>query len=170
MLLRSLLLLCLLLLPQVSVAQSRSRIATVPDTCPVTKSSDHPFVPPLPYSANPSEGSFWYGSDRLWTFLPLNGTWGRLGHYTPDDPTFRQKLFFWRQGYDAHNEPRAKLTVTGKRIDSAAPPLLSDESHGGWRGNDSFIVTGINFPTAGCWQITGHYENDEVTFVVWLPK
>jgi hypothetical protein len=94
-----------------------------------------------------------------------------LGHYTRDDPTFRQKLLFCRQGYDAHAEPQAKLTVTGRRIDSPSPPLLSDNpSNGSWNGNESFIATGINFPTAGCWEITAHYENGEVTFVVWVPE
>jgi len=34
----------------------------------------------------------------------------------------------------------------------------------------SFLVGGINFPSAGCWEITGHYEGDELTFVVWVAK
>ena len=172
MLLRLLPLLGLLLLPQVSLSQHRSRIPAVPETCPVTKPSDRPFVPPSPYPAKPSQGSFWFGTDRLWTSLPASGTWGGLPHYTPDDPTFRQKLFFWRQGYSPHTGPQAKLTVTGRRIDSPAPPLLSDKtSNGSWTEQDqAFIVTGINFPTVGCWEITGHYENDELTFAVWVAK
>jgi hypothetical protein len=31
-------------------------------------------------------------------------------------------------------------------------------------------MTGINFPTTGCWEITGRYESDEVTFVVWVGQ
>jgi hypothetical protein len=27
-----------------------------------------------------------------------------------------------------------------------------------------------DFPTLGCWEITGHYGNRELTFVVWLPQ
>lgn len=178
MLLRPLSLLCLFLLPQVCLSQHRSNVTDVPQTCPVTKPSDHPFVPPSPYPAKQDKGSFWFGSDRLWTSLPVNGTWGRLGHYTPDDPTFRQKLFFWRQGYDPRTEG-SKLKISGRRIDSPtpllisdpAPPLLVDEpTNGGWTKDDSFIVAGINFPTTGCWEITGHYERDEVTFVVWVPQ
>jgi len=162
-------LLCLLSLSSVSLSQDRRKTPAVPETCSVTKPADQPFVPPSPYPAKPSRGHFWFGTDGLWTSLPVVGTWGRLGHYTSGDPTFRQKLFFWRQRYDPHTE-RSKLTVTGRRIDSPAPPLLSDESNGGWTETDSFIVAGINFPTVGCWEITGHYENDEVTFVVWVPE
>jgi hypothetical protein len=29
-------------------------------------------------------------------------------------------------------------------------------------------MTGINVATAGCWEITGRYENDELTFVIWV--
>ena len=164
-------LLCLLLLPQMCFSQRRSRVVAVPDACPVTKPSDRPFVPPPPHPAKPSEGGFWFGSDRLWTGLPVNGTWTGLPHYTPNDPTFRQKLFFWRQGYDAQAEGQSKLTVSGRRIDSSAPPLLTDQTSScSWQGDQSFIVTGINFPTTGCWEITGRYDNDEVTFVVWVAK
>jgi hypothetical protein len=168
--LRPLFLLCLFFLPQVCLSKHRLNIAAVPETCPATKPSDQPFVPPSPYHAKPdTKGSFWFGSDRLWTVLPLSGTWGRLGHYTRDDPTFRQKLFFWRQGYDPHTA-RSKLKITARRIDSPAPPLSVDEpTSGAWTDNDSFIVAGINFPTTGCWEITGRYEMDEVTFVVWVP-
>ena len=133
--LRLLPLVCLLSLPQASLAQ-QSGMATqdrVPDTCPVTKPYQVSlFVPPSPYPAKASGSDFWFGSDRLWTALPVNGTWRGLGHYTPSDPTFRQKLAFWREGYDWHTEPQPRLKVTGKRLDSPAPPLLSDPANNGW--------------------------------------
>ena len=44
----------------------------------------------------------------------------------PRDPTFRQKLAFWRQGFDAHAPTVAKLSVSGRRTDSFAPPLQTD--------------------------------------------
>ena len=28
----------------------------------------------------------------------------------------------------------------------------------------------LDFPTLGCWEITGRYENDELTFVVWVAE
>lgn len=172
---RLLALFCLLsLFAQSSLAQQSGTAlpANAPDSCPVTKPYDRPFVPPFPKpSIQRDDNFFWFGTDRLWTQLPANGTWNGLPHYSPFDPTFRQKLFFWRLGYDPRLEPQAKLTITGRRIDSAAPPLLSDKtSNGGWHGDDTFIVTGINFPTLGCWQITGHYQDDELTFVIWVSE
>ena len=159
---------CLLLLSAVSVGQNYPRIPVVPSSCRVTK-SDQPFVPPAPHPAKPSFGQFWFGTDRLWTALPVTGTWSGLPHYTPTDPTYRQKLAFWRQGYDPHTEPRPDFTVTGRRIDGPAGPLQSDgKGDGSWTKDDQFIMTGINFPALGCWQITGRYESDELTFVIWV--
>jgi hypothetical protein len=167
---RLLSLLCLLSLSSPAISQDRQTPA-VPKTCSVTKPASQPFVPPLPYPAKPSRGQFWFGNDRLWTALPETGAWIGLGHYTPSDPTFRQKLFFWRQRYDVHGETQAKLTVSGRRIDAPAQPLQTDgPGTGSWTADDQFLVTGINFPTIGCWEITGRYENDEVTFVVWVGK
>ena len=101
---------------------------------------------------------------------PKDGTW-RLGHSTPTDPTFIQKLFWWRQGYDWRTEPQPKLRVTGRRLDSPAPPLAAGRATNGWgRPDQPFMLVGINLPTLGCWEITGHYEDDELTFVVWLSK
>jgi hypothetical protein len=168
MLARLLPLLCLLSLSSLSLSQVGQEAPTVPETCPVTKPTDRPFVPPSAYPAKPGRGYYWFGTDSLWTSLPVIGAW-RLGHYESGDPTFRQKLFFWRQGYDPRTEPRPNLTVSGRRIDAHAGPLLTDgKGNGSWIKDDQFIVTGINFPTAGCWEVTGRYENDELTFVIWV--
>jgi hypothetical protein len=171
---RLLTLCCLLWLFQQSPLAQQSGTAfpsNAPESCEVTKPYDRPFVPPVPTQEKQDENFFWFGTDRLWTQLPSSGTWNGLPHYTPGDPTFRQKLFFGRQGFDAHQEPRPKLTVTGRRLDSAAPPLLSDRATSGWtRPDEQFMVVGVNFPTLGCWQITGRYEDDELTFVVWVSE
>ena len=125
--------------------QDRPTPVVAPSSCPVTKPTDRAFVPQAPHPAKPSGNQFWYGSDRLWTALPVSGVW-RLGHYTPSDPTFRQKLQFWRQGYDPHVDPQPNLTVSGKRIDAVAAPLQTDgKGNGSWRGNDQFIMTGFSF-------------------------
>jgi hypothetical protein len=137
-------------------------------TCPVTKPPSSAFVPPSPYPRETAQNQFWFGSDKLWTALPTDGTW-KLGHYTPDDPSFRQKMLWWRRGYDRAAGDPPELTVMGKRLDSAAPPLATDEhANAGWTNdpNHPFMVTGINVPKVGCWQITGDYKGDKLTFVV----
>jgi hypothetical protein len=65
------------------------------------------------------------------------------------------------------------LKVSGKRLDSSAPPLATDEhANTGWKDdpNHPFIVTGIDIPTLGCWQITGRFKDAELSFVVWVTQ
>jgi hypothetical protein len=167
MLLRLLALLVLLFLPQISVPQqSGTKQPQVPESCNVTSPLVHPFVPPPPYRSD--TGINWFGTDRFWTFLPSNGTWP-LG----------EKTFWFRQewGHYGHNhwisdEDAAKLKVTAKRLGSPAPPAEILKANSSYREQDwkAFLVGGINFPTPGCWEVSGRYESDELTFVVWVVK
>ena len=112
----------------------------VPKTCPITKPPRSPFVPPAPYPAKTDPHCFWFATEKLWTQLGTDGRWRGLPHYTPDDPTFRQKLFWWRQGYDVRSEPQPKLPVTGMRPDSSAPPvLLADRASNAWSKKTSHL-------------------------------
>ena len=162
MLPRLLPLLCLLFLSQITSTQESgtAKPARVPEACPVTKPSDQPFLPPYPYPAEPRLGGYWFGSDGLWIIPPANGEWRGL----------RQKMGWWRQGYDWRTEPRLK--ITGRRLDSRAPPLDVDGPSGVGGGGPprSYMMVGLTFPTPGCWEITGHDENDELTFVVWVAN
>jgi hypothetical protein len=165
MLRRLLPLLCLLFLSRASLTQQESgtaKPASVPETCPVTKFSEKPFIPPYPYRAKPSGGGSWFGSDGLWIAPPTNGEIGGL----------REKMGWWRQGYDWHTEPTLKLKVTGRRLDSQAPPLDVEGPNPvgvrGYPGNYMMVV--LVFPTPGCWEITGRDENDELTFVISVAK
>lgn len=163
--------LCLLSLSSVSLSQARQKTSAVPEACPVTKPANQPFVPPRPYPAKPSLDQFWFGTDELWTALPVTGAWIGLVHYTRSDPTFRQKVAFWRQGFDAHAATEAKLTVSGRRTDSFAPPLQTDgPGTPSWTADDQFFMTGINFPRTGCWEITARYEDVKLTFIVWVGQ
>src|SRR5262249_32161378 len=127
------------------------------------------FVPPMPYAAKAGNEQFWFGTDRLWTGLPMNG---KLQGFPVDTgsghPTISEKLFWWRQGYDARTEPRPKLTVTGERIDSPAPPLEVSPATNAIMRQTSSMLVGVGFPTIGCWQITGRYEGNELTYVIWV--
>ena len=165
-----LLALLLLLSPfQLSLAQKSGIMNRVPETCAVTEPLDHPFVPPPPYRAQPFNSSvFWYGTDRFWTQLPTNAIWSQ-----------GEKTFWFRQDwarYRNHTGPdqwipekdAAKLEVTARRLDGVAPlpeVLKANSSHS---GGGALLIGGINFPTPGCWEISGRYESDELSFVVWV--
>jgi hypothetical protein len=154
-----------------SASKSPKMLNDVPKTCPISKLPLRPFLPPSPYPGKTGSDSFWFGKVKLWTSLPADGTWRGLPHYTPDDPTFRQKLLFWRQGYTLRSELPPQLMVTGRRLDASAPPLQADNANAGWQDKQRpFIVTGVNFPTLGCWEVTGDYHGDRLTFVICVAQ
>lgn len=167
---RLLSLLCLFLLSEAALTQK------IPESCPVTK-PDHSFVPPYPYPAEISGGS-WFGTYRLWTNLPSSGIWTVASFSTIDPASGNKvewwryaKVGWWRQGYDWRVEGTPKLKVAGRRLDSTTPPLVADKANAvGIHYPKIYMMNSLYFPTVGCWEITGRYEDDELTFVVWVAK
>jgi hypothetical protein len=58
---------------------------------------------------------------------------------------------------------KGKLAVTGRRLDTAAPPLKAVIPNSYL--DDGFQATGLIFPTEGCWEITGKVGDTTLTFV-----
>ncbi len=138
-----------------------------PAICPVMVPQEPPFIAPEPYSPNaPSADWFWHGSNSLWTEIPQDGIWYGLPH-NPEGYT--QKVFWWREGYVWNEEPQPALTVTGERLDAAAPPLIVSRATNAYASDiGSAMLVGVDFPTLGCWKITGKYGKVELSFVVWV--
>jgi hypothetical protein len=133
---------------------------TVTDACPVTVRADRTFAEPSPSSAS----RFWYGDEALAVLLGTGGTWRGMGR----EHRYRNKLFWWRQGFDGTTEPQPALAVTGRRLDGGAPPAsispATSARHadfGGWA-----MLTTVEFPTGGCWELTGEYRGARSRFVV----
>lgn len=137
------------------------------DNCPVTRPPDQPFTPPDTDSPNAlDEAYFWYGSNALWTQLPRDGVWRDLPH---NERGYTQKIFFSRQGYDWREEPQPALTISGRRLDAAGVTFEELEATNGFHPDvGAFMLIGVDIPTAGCWQITGHYQGHDLSFVVWV--
>jgi hypothetical protein len=138
--------------------------------CLTTLPPNPPFVPPVQYPPDGlAAGTFWYGTDALWTALRVDGTWKE----SPESKGkgYFEKLVFWRRGFDWRKEIKPKLIVTGKRLDGDAPSIA--EAH----ASAVFVtdkpgymppgmMTGIDLPTAGCWEITAHYGGHTLTFII----
>jgi hypothetical protein len=135
--------------------------------CPVTQPPEPPFTPPPPNAPTaPWAGEFWYGTNLLWTRVPTSGMWYGLPH-NPDGQT--QKVFWWRQGYIWKEDPTPALTVTGRRLDAPAPPLSASEATNAYAEDiQSAMLVGVDFPTPGCWEITGKVADAELSFVIWV--
>jgi hypothetical protein len=131
----------------------------VPPSCLATRPPGRPFVPPTPYPATPPPlygDVFWYGTERLWTWLEADGTTSRS-----------DKSFWWREGYDWRTETSPSLLVTARRLDAAAPAVTASDATNGFREDiGAFMLTGLDFSTGGCWEVTGHYHGQRLRFVV----
>lgn len=104
----------------------------------------------------------WYGSESLAVQLPPNGVWPS----TEPGAQAAVKVFWWSAGFRPGSE--SKLSVSIKELNGAPLGAVVSratnaraESLGGWA-----MLTGIDFPAAGCWEITGRYLSQELTFVV----
>ena len=150
---------------QVSPEKSAQNVTTEQEGCPVTQTTDPPFTPPPPYG-EPESGFFWYGSPELWTMLPEDGAWADL---PLNETGYTQKVFWGRQGYDYLTEPEPDLVVTGKRLDEPAALLAASKATNAYQDpNQSFMLVGVDFPSPGCWEITGQYGDNSLSFVVWV--
>jgi hypothetical protein len=128
----------------------------------MTTALQQPFTPPAPWSPDaPYAGKFWYGSPALWTLLPADGTWAQLGR--------GEKVLWWRDGYYWRNEPEPALTVTGRRLDADVAEVRVARATNGYHPDlGSFMLMGLAVPAPGCWEVTGHYGEATLSFVVWV--
>jgi len=137
-----------------------------PADCPVTTNTTS-FEAPAPYSPSaPWPSEFWYGSEHLWTALPTNGVWAGL----PNNPEgYTQKIFWWSSLFSLKDELEPALVVFGERLDAKAPPLkVSRTTNAFARDIGDAMLVGVDFPTFGCWKITGLYKKTGLDFVVWV--
>ncbi|HMQ55459.1 MAG TPA: hypothetical protein PKE64_28375 [Anaerolineae bacterium] len=120
---------------------------TAAAACPVT-----PTVvdqPPDDPNADPfSPGPWFINTDRtVWVSAPPAGYIWRVGG---------EKVAWIRpQGSD--------LVVTGRRLDAEAPPLRASIPCCYPTG---FQVTGLYFPTEGCWEVEGRAGQHSLKFVI----
>ena len=138
-----------------------------PATRPVTVPQDPPFTAPEPYSPNaPFPTQFWFGFEHLWTAVPIDGIWAGL---PLNADGYTQKIFWWSDLFSLKDELEPELVVTGERLDGEAPPLKASKATNAFAADigDAMLV-GVDFPTLGCWKITGQYKKSELSFAVWV--
>jgi hypothetical protein len=105
-----------------------------------------------------------HGNDALSTTLWPEGKVvfkpGAAG-FVLEDGALEMKFPWWRL-------VRGRLTIKGRRLDGAAPPLRASIPDG--YGEIGFQATELIFPTAGCWEVTGHIGDRSLTFVTLVEK
>jgi hypothetical protein len=138
----------------------------VAETCPVTKPPAQPFIPPPPYWIDHSPDQFWYGTESLWTLLGVPGTWNIHSNVSASEGAYTTKLTYWRRGFDWRRD-KPELTVLAKRLDREAPIVAADPASAVFVTTDKpAMMTGIDIPSVGCWEVTAQYQGNEPSFVI----
>ena len=149
------------LLLALSVAAAAAHAAD----CPRTLGSNTPFRDPWPSAPS------WHGTEALAVILPADGAWRTSSRAT----RIAVKLFWFStefqaaadSGFDSRDQ--IGFTVTIRRLDEGPEDAVVYGPT--WAGNgdlgDNWTqLTGIDFRSAGCWEITGKYLDQSLTFVV----
>jgi hypothetical protein len=146
-----------------SVELAQTSPSTAPETCKVTLPSTPTDNPPFPMPGDSGfERTGRFGTDRLWTVLPMNGIWRGLTPKAFGEYAYSNKLPWG--GAFSYKDKNGPLMVTGRRLDGPAPSFSEMEPISGVHG----MMGGINIPVFGCWEITGRYNDEELSFTVWV--
>lgn len=140
-------------------------IATVQDSsmnageCPVTLPGEG-FTAPKPYPANPSvkgtRTDAWYGTEELWTILPVNGEYGL------------RKSVWWSTDFPGGvAEEKPPISVTWERLDVDAPILTAGDpgTNAHTAAHRWFMIAGIDPDEPGCWRVTAEYKGATLSYV-----
>ena len=122
-----------------------------------------------PPGVSPSQFFGWgsdYGNGKLWVGgLGPHGVLVAPRSMLGPGGSISWKFGWWRKipGY---------ITITGHRLDAPAPPLRAQLANGtdSGYGNIGFQASGVDFPTEGCWQVTGKTARTSLTFVTFVVK
>lgn len=126
-----------------------SSATPVSSACPVTIPNGNP--PP----GQPPVATF-HGNGALWVALHQDGRIPVAPDNIDRSGRLGIKLPWWR------GVP-GQLSIATRRLDGASPPA-STSIPGGY-GETGFQATGVVFPEAGCWEITGRVGSTSLTFV-----
>lgn len=123
--------------------------------CPITVPTDG-YVPPEGHPASsPTVGEAWFGSDDLWTSLPVDGAyvWRKSAWWSANFP-----------GGAAEGEP--PITVTWERVDIRSDPIVEDRGTNAYTDEEGwFMIAGIDPREPGCWEVTATYKGASLNYV-----
>lgn len=155
-------------------AEAQSTVDTMPANCHVTLPAEDEFVPPISFHVPLSfpQGQFSFGTEKLWTILPIDGTWWGWSEANDPDSDYAYSMKIpWFRVHPAFS-PKEPLTITGKRLDGPAPSF-SEVFWGNAFPRDednAMIMGGISIPTYGCWRVTAQYRNQKLSYTAWVVR
>jgi hypothetical protein len=104
-----------------------------------------------------SVGGYWYinANRTIWVSVPQVG-WPAGGTLYSGNGQAKGQKTYWVKPYGS------TLTIHGKRLDAAAPPVGAGIPCCYPTG---FQIVALHFLTEGCWEVTATAEGEELRFV-----
>lgn len=137
------------------------------EECAVTRPNP-PFAAPSPYPSSPPDDRYaWFGTPELWTMLDLDG---EVVDAANTAFPVGVKMFWWSSNWAGMREDQEPaLTLVATRLDG---PGTVRTDHATNAAADSLggeaMLSGIEFPTPGCWQLTAQYGDAVLSHIVWI--
>lgn len=122
--------------------------------CPVTW--DHRNLPGEPYGLP----GYWYGSEKLAVRLPENGQW----NIEDSNNRISYRQLWWALDYKPFMEKDLKVTISEYNEEEVlveASPITN-----ALIGNVWYMMVGTALPGLGCWEVSGEYHGETLSFVV----
>ena len=160
----------ILFLVVIANAQIPAERPLPPASCPVTAPPQKPFIPPKPFPTETSERSFWLGTDKLWTNVQKSAVWGWGPNKPGHENDLTAKTFWMSVNFRYDKEYPPALKVSGRKLDGPSTPLRTLTPTNAFPGPTAAMLSGVIVPTPGCWEITGEYRGQRLSFVVWVTQ
>lgn len=103
----------------------------------------------------------WYGSNALAVLLNKDGRWTGMG----SDRNYGNKTWWWSESFDLETETYPKLTIRANRLDTDAPGVRISRATNAIIKDVPVILSGLSFPSDGCWSVVGQYKGQSLSFV-----
>ena len=103
-----------------------------------------------------------HGNGVLWIWLNP-AQFVASGDDVREDGSIAVKFGWWRG-------IRGRFSISGRKLDAPAPPLRYTTPPVESYGDLGFLPSMLIFPTAGYWEITGHIDDESLSFVVHVTR
>ena len=126
--------------------------------CPVTIPTRSGFLAPEPWPAHYplDDDLLWYGTEGLWTALPID----------PSDYGPRMSVWWSAKFTGGSAEEESDISVFWQRLDADAARIHQFEGTNALTGEEGwFMIAGFDPPEPGCWRVTASYKGSTLTYV-----
>ena len=127
----------------------------VAQECPVSVAQIEEFEGTLKSSVTHG----WHGNENLAALIPADGRWIGMGA----SYNYRDKFWWWQKGFSARVHPDSALNVSATKLDGSGVQFEAPKATSGYDPNWDAMLVLMEFPSPGCWQVTGVYKGSKLT-------